>query len=282
MHDDSPQATTTARPLSAREQLSLALDGMLPVGEVRAADAMRAAMWMDQDWIAPVMARLQEIGRHGVVTVSGPFDPLHRLLSVLGVAHTVASELADVTTSAQILVLGCRHDTGGLDYAIDSLKDRRVTLLTSDKSALLRTLSGALRPMSPCPGRVARLVWETDAGPVCRSGMLPGVRLSAGHVPLDIDESTSPVRVLARDAQTREPIVVLARVGKLTVVHSVAHWWQRDPLGMTAVDTRPLSEIAALTGVAGVSSHVRYGELQAARAMLAGLTLGIAAGFSLE
>jgi hypothetical protein len=268
--------------LSAREQLSLALDGSLPVGEVRASDAFRAALWVERTWIEPVMRHLHEIGRRGVVTLSGPFDPLHRLLSVIGVAHSVASDVADVTPAARILVLGCHQDIGGLNSAIESLTERSIVLLTSDKSALLRALSGVLRPMSPCPGRVARLEWESDVARMFDGGMLPGVRLAAGYIPLDVDESSSSVRILARDAQTREPLVVVARVGNLKVVHSVAHWWQRDPLGQTEVDARLLSDIPAFTQVGHAFPTVRFGELQAARAMLAGLTLGIADGFSVE
>jgi hypothetical protein len=272
------QAYRRGRTLTREEQLALALDGVLPVRDARAEDACRAAIWSDRESVEPVLARLRALGRSAVVTLSGPFDPLHRLLAILAVPHCVANSPEDVPGGARVVAVGCCSDADSINHVVASLRDRDVILLTSDKTALFPALAEQLQPLPPRPGRLARIMFEpgvvseNDRG----GGIFPGISLAAGYVPIEASAVSADTRVLARDADTAEPLMMVLSVGRATVLHSVAHWWQCDPLGQTAVDMRLLSDIPTLASLGHEFPTVRFGEFQAARAMIAGLAAGLA------
>lgn len=278
-HDRTPLPPSQ---LTNAERIAIALDGAPPVSDERAIVALRLAMLYDQLAYQRTLERIRQWSPRAIAVVSGPLSSPRHLLETLDVPHSLVGSLSQVSTQASVIILGCQ-DARAVDSShLERALDRGVTLVSSDKSALIAPLRGLLRPQSQRPARSARLRW-THTTPYdiptidppdipCTAQLHSGVYLSPGYVPIAPPVGHGPsADVLAVDALSSEPLIVRLSVGRGALLHAVPHWWQNRGVDRTAFDRRRIADIPGYGRLREIAGDVSVGEFEAVRTMTAGL-----------
>lgn len=271
---------------SRADDLAVALDGVRPTADARAAAAYRLSLHYDAAALSRTLHRLRQWSPRAIAVVGGKPSTARRLLQTIEVPHVAVDSLLDVPKQSSVIVLGCQNADAVPSHALQLAFSRGATVVTSDKSALTEPLSEVLSPGSPRPARVARVNWTDDTGDCipgvdppdtpCATPLYAGVHLPPGYVPVAVPtQAGARIDVLAIDSLTGEPLIVRARMDRGMLVHAVPHWWQQHGLGRTMMDRRRLANIRAFAALGERVGDVTFGELQAARTMLAGLARGL-------
>lgn len=268
--------------LKRAEQIAIVLDGVPSEAMERSVAAYQLAFSLYADRFQKTLAHLRSLPDSAIVLVDSKLVKSHRLMHIMGLPHRLVDSIRSISDRPEIVFVGCQ-DSGSLpgDTITDLLADG-VTLVTSDKSALAEPIRDVLQPTNPRPAHVARVRW-LEGDPLSVGGstsfdpyMLPGVQLSAGHIPVATHETAAEqIDVLAINAITNEPVIVHAQIGRGRVVHAVPHWWQQDAAVRTVVDRRRLNVMPSFAQLGSRTGDVTFGELQAARTMLRGLLTGL-------
>ncbi len=270
------------RGLSRADQVALALDGATPLATQRAVKAHRLALHYDRAAFGLTLERLRRWSPRAITAVSSTLSPASRLLQTMEIPHVVVDSLLNAPRESSIVVLGCQNPESVPPDAVHRAMARGVTLVTSDKSALLEPLRDALRPAPARPSRVARvrrvdltyddIPFDPPSDEPSISELYPGVLLPPGHVPVFPEKRPGlPIDILAVDSLTAEPIVVRVRISRGTLIHAVPHWWQQHGVDRTVMDRRRLVDVPAFGDAEHVVGDITLGEFQAARTMIGAL-----------
>lgn len=280
--------STSATPggSSRADDLAIALDGVRPTADARAADAYRLSLRYDAAAFSRTLHRLRHWAPQTIAVVGGKLSTARRLLQTIEVPHIAVDSLLDVPKQSSVIVLGCQNADAVPSHTLRQAFSRGAIVVTSDKSALTEPLSRVLSPGSPRPARVARVDWTDDTSECipgidppdtpCTVPLYAGVHLPPGYVPVSVPtRGDAQIDVLAIDSLTGDPLIVRAAMDRGMLVHAVPHWWQRHGLDRTAMDRRRLANIRGFDALGERVGDVTFGEFQAARTMLAGLVRGL-------
>ncbi|HMM40343.1 MAG TPA: hypothetical protein PKA95_00405 [Thermomicrobiales bacterium] len=271
---------------SRADDLAIALDGVRPTADTRAADAYRLSLRYDAAAFSRTLHRLRQWSPQAIAVVSSKMSTARRLLQTIEVPHIAVDSLLDVPKQSSVIVLGCQNADAVPSHALWQAFSRGATVVTSDKSAQTEPLSEVLSPGSPRPARVARVDWTDDTGECipgidppeapCSVLLYPGVHLPPGYVPISVPmRAGARIDVLAIDSLTGDPLIVRAAMDRGMLVHAVPHWWQQHGLDRTAMDRRRLANIPGFDALGQRAGDITFGEFQAARTMMAGLLRGL-------
>lgn len=269
--------------LPSGERLAMTLDGVRSTADRRTARAYRLALHVDQEVCQHTLAQLQRWSPRAIAVASSNLASTRRVFQTLRIPHVAVDCLRDVPAEASVVVLGCQDPAAVPVDALRLVLSREVTVITSDKSALLEPLRDVLQPGASQPARMARVRWTTDAsaysgqhGDASMPPLLSGLHLPAGYVPVAAQpQPDSSLEVLVTDELTGQPMLVRAYLRNGRLLHSVAHWWQQPSARGTVLDRRPVASIPAFAAFGDVADDVTFGELQAARTMTRALLCGL-------
>lgn len=261
--------------LSMRESLAIALDGKAPTGD----DDAHIGYHIAGRILSPHLRRLQaEIGLPACAlftVINGRYDHLDRVLVASGFMDdpATAASLGGPRPASMPPVLLIGSDPSP---ATDAVLRRQLNcgglVVTSDRSANLptfETLGVRTRAAAATHVRAVRSVEATgdDLPGLAADRLYPALRLSAGHrALLGVAQPEATAKVLVRDVHTREPLVVLWRVGGGYLLHSVAHWWQNETPDRTDLGSRRLRRMPDFRSM--TDSDARWGEFQAGYCLL--------------
>ncbi len=279
----SENDNTTSHPLM-REAIALALDGALPKNDSETLAGYQAAMSSISTGFPEHLERFRHQIRAGHVSATERFRTKNRLLDVLKIAPLLADAIPDDDSWPGIVFVGCRG-TKDLDHHrwVERMLNRGGIVISSDKTAAIPVISRGLQLSTGKNGRRARLQLASEhTPPVCDSSawnrfvfdLRPAVWLAPGHLPLLAPQADS-TRIIARDALTDEPLVVVAQVAGGQVVHSVPHWWQYAEPDSTEIGRKSLASVPSFADVGAAHVNAKLGMYGAGSVMLASLLLGI-------
>jgi hypothetical protein len=197
------------------------------------------------------------------------------LLQTLGIDVIPTSALPEGDDWPGVIVVGCqRTERAGQQRWFERMLARGAIVVSSDCTATVPIIASRLKLVRKRPvrrGRIAPTTGQTWAP--LPAGYLPAVRLAPGHQPLARQHRS--VTVLATDALTHAPLVVLAAVGGGQVLHSVAHWWQECDPDTGEIGSRRLADVPAFAELGRRFPEARFGMFSAALALLTSLISGI-------
>jgi hypothetical protein len=174
-----------------------------------------------------------------------------------------------------IVVVGCqRSDAAGQQRWFERMLARGAIFVTSDCTATVPIIASRLKLIRKRPARRGRMVPAAGQrwGPL-PADYAPAVRLAPGHQPLARQHRS--VTVLATDALTNSPLVVLSAAGGGQVLHSVAHWWQETEPDTSEIGLRRLADVPALADLGSKFPEASLGTFGAALALVTSLTSGL-------
>lgn len=269
---------------SLREALALALDGTLPRNDVESDAGYRAAMEPLAIAMRPQLLRFRQLAAAGQVSASARFHITHRLLGVLGATPAASSAIPEDDSWPGIVFVGCLTPVQQADSRwMERMLARGAIVVTSDKTAAVPVISNGLRVNDSRSGRRARVTVGTELASLLTDdgdwnqfviGMRPVVRLAPGHLPLRREQPIG-TRIIARDALTDEPLVIVADIAGGQVVHSVAHWWQDAEPDTTELGRWLLVSVPAFAVLGMQYREARLGGFGAGSVMLASLLAGL-------
>jgi hypothetical protein len=229
-------------------------------------------------------ARLESYRPRELIVIDCLDDDLAEVLWALDLQPTLVEPGRAIPTGAKIVFIGSSRR--GIRLPNDDLHfllEQGGILVTSGSEWLWPRLQERLPMLPPRSGSRARLRWHwtlpEDYRPA--GGLSPLVVLRDGHGPLDPAVSNDPnTTVLAFDALTDNPLVVLTRVGGGLLLHGVPAWFQRDIGSVeTAAESRLLAHVPAYAELGRRYPAVTLGEYLAAEAMLTSLLVGLTIAF---
>lgn len=258
----------------APSQLPLNVDGLPLLGAPESHYAIRAAIESLPDELRPAVSQLR---RQRIAVLSDFFDPVTAILDAFGVrwSRTAGEDLP--ITGATIAVAGCPHRHTRLDC--DDLTDffsRGGVLISSDRAALMagpaRYLpAGGGRP----PGRARIQLSPQLRDERLPEHVLPAVWLDPGHQIL-AEPLPEAADVLARDALSGAPLVVVREVSNGAMLHSVPHWMQDSPTASaTGFEAYQLTDVPSFEAVGNSYPQVSLGAFLSASVMLRLLLEGL-------
>lgn len=261
-------------PLSPREQLALALDGHLPTGDLEARHGYRLAGRLLRPHLHQTYTALGLAPGAMFSVLNSRYDHMDRLLVAAGFAHNDLAEplrRAGSDRSAPVLLVGSDAQPS-TDVMVRAHLNTGGLVVTSDRAADLPVFATAgLLTRRGCSRHVridrASPARGDLADPFADGRLQPAVRLSAGH--REVYGAAHPeqvIAVLAREASTRLPLVMLIRVGNGFLLHSVAHWWQNESPDKTDLGRRELRRTPGFGAI--TSDNARWGEFHAGYCML--------------
>ena len=260
--------------LSPREQLALALDGHLPTGDLEAHHGYRLAGRLLLPHLQHVYAALGLAPGTMFSVLNSRYDHMDRLLIAAGFAQNVHAEAlrrAGHDRFAPVLLVGSDAQPS-TDVMVRAHLQSGGLVVTSDRAADLPVFASAGVLTRRGSSRHVRIDRASPArgdftDPFAIGRLQPAVRLSAGHREVyGVAHPEQVIAVLAREASTRLPLVMLARVGNGFLLHSVAHWWQNEMPDRTDLGRRELRRTPGFGPI--TSDGTRWGEFHAGYCML--------------
>lgn len=254
-----------------RNAVGVLLDGVLPPDDAHAIAAWRAVESAQAE--APTLARLLGEAEAGVV--ASRCDRVHTVLRALIPEVQCVSNWDAAFHPRGVAFLPCPGlRTFVHPERVYELLDAGGVVVSSDRALEFEPL----RSLVPAAGRSGPRRARVDCGPVLPDmPLLPAVELSAGHVSLDAAlVGRAGVQLLAVDALSDEPLIVLVPAGNGWVLHAVPHWFQQDAGWFTALERGCVADAPWARDRWRSVGHVRIGDLLAALAMAMVLRRGLA------
>lgn len=267
-----------------RDEIALALDGMLPPADRESLAGYRAAMTSLTTAFPRHLRRFRRRAAVGQVSATERFRTKNNLLNVIGITPLLADAIPDDDSWPGIVFVGCRGTKDVRHHRwVEQMLNRGGIVVSSDKTAAIPVIADGLQLAGGRNARRARMQLALEHTALLSGGsswtrfvfdMHPAVRLAAGHLPL-LPTQEDSTRIISRDALTDEPLVVVARVAGGQVVHSVPHWWQLSEPDSTEIGRKPLTSVPAFVKLGEEHPDARVGMFGAGSVMIASLLLGI-------
>ena len=283
-HSQYPAAHLNRLPQrQMRDAIEVALGESAQRDEVTAA-GYRAALESLSVAMPMQIQRLRQLASAGLVAATARFDDTIRLLDVLDAPAISTCAIREDASWPGVIFAGCLGPGDAARNAwIARMLGRGAIIVSSDMSASLAVIASRLNAGSARPSTRSRVAVSDDLAEILSQDgalsrliaeMRPAVRLAAGHVPLSLAQPFG-TQLIARDAISDAPIVVVASVAGGQVLHSVAHWWQDGSPDVTEMGRRSLATVPAFAELGRQHRDARLAGFGAGVVMLGSLLAGL-------